>query len=139
MMANSKNKVDMRKQALDLWKKPVAELDDMSKSLMKSSGLDKLKFDRAKLLEPFGTLPPLGSINPIDLWKWMDRYEEKTAGQVLAIAHNGNLSNGIMFPEAKAYIGICGIHNYKAFWNAMSTALKEGTTNQGESFALASK
>ncbi len=40
--------------------------------------------------------------------------------------------------EAKAYIGICGIHNYKAFWNAMSTALKEGTTNQGESFALAS-
>jgi hypothetical protein len=61
--------------------------------------------DRAKLLEPFGTLPPLGSINPIDLWKWMDRYEDKTAGQVLAIAHNGNLSNGIMFPEAKAYTG----------------------------------
>jgi len=61
--------------------------------------------DRAKLLEPFGTLPPLGSINPIDLWKWMDRYEEKTAGQVLAIAHNGNLSNGIMFPEAEAYTG----------------------------------
>ena len=61
--------------------------------------------DRAKLLEPFGTTPPLGSVNPIDLWKWMDRYEEKTAGQVLAIAHNGNLSNGIMFPEAKAYTG----------------------------------
>jgi hypothetical protein len=61
--------------------------------------------DRAKLLEPFGTLSPLGSINPVDLWKWMDRYEEKTAGQVLAIAHNGNLSNGIMFPEAKAYTG----------------------------------
>ena len=25
-------------------------------------------------------------------------YEEKTGGEILAIAHNGNLSNGIMFP-----------------------------------------
>jgi hypothetical protein len=33
----------------------------------------------------------------------MADYEAKTAGQVLAIAHNGNLSNGIMFPESKAF------------------------------------
>ena len=59
--------------------------------------------NRAKLLEPYTATPPLGSANPVDLWKWMDRYEEKTAGQVLAIAHNGNLSNGIMFPETKAF------------------------------------
>ena len=59
--------------------------------------------DRAKLLEPYTATPPLGSTNPVDLWKWMDRYEEKTAGQVLAIAHNGNLSNGIMFPETKSF------------------------------------
>lgn len=38
------------------------------------------------------------SFNPEDLWKWMAAYEEKTSGRVLAIAHNGNLSNGIMFP-----------------------------------------
>jgi hypothetical protein len=38
------------------------------------------------------------SFNPEDLWKWMARYEEKTGGHVLALAHNGNLSNGIMFP-----------------------------------------
>ncbi len=43
------------------------------------------------------TLPP-GSDNPRDLWKWMAAYEEKTGGNVLAIAHNGNLSNGRMFP-----------------------------------------
>lgn len=61
--------------------------------------------DRAKLLEPFTATPPLGSNNPVDLWKWMDKYEEKTAGQVLAIAHNGNLSNGIMFPESRAFTG----------------------------------
>ena len=59
--------------------------------------------DRARLLEPYTATAPLGSTNPVDLWKWMDRYEEKTAGQVLAIAHNGNLSNGIMFPETKAF------------------------------------
>lgn len=61
--------------------------------------------DRAKLLEPFTATPPLGSNNPVDLWKWMDKYEERTAGQVLAIAHNGNLSNGIMFPEKRAFTG----------------------------------
>ncbi len=59
--------------------------------------------DRARLMEPFTMTPPLGSPNPVDLWKWMGNYEAKTAGQVLAIAHNGNLSNGIMFPETKAF------------------------------------
>jgi len=38
------------------------------------------------------------SFNPEDLWKWMARYEDETGGQILAIAHNGNLSNGLMFP-----------------------------------------
>ena len=38
------------------------------------------------------------SLNPQDLWKWMQRYEDKTGGRVLALAHNGNLSNGQMFP-----------------------------------------
>jgi hypothetical protein len=37
------------------------------------------------------------SIDPEDLWTWMASYEEKTGGQVLAIPHNGNLSNGMMF------------------------------------------
>ena len=53
---------------------------------------------RASLVEPFTTQKPLGSDNPRDLWKWMQAYEEKTGGDVLAIAHNGNLSNGRMFP-----------------------------------------
>ena len=61
--------------------------------------------DRVSLLEPYTTLPPLGSPDPRDLWKWMRGYEEKTAGQVLAIAHNGNLSNGIMFPIVESFTG----------------------------------
>ncbi len=59
--------------------------------------------DRASQVEPFTCIPPLGSINPIDLWKWMDAYEKKTGGSVLAIAHNGNLSNGTMFPIVEAF------------------------------------
>jgi hypothetical protein len=39
------------------------------------------------------------SSDPEDLWKWMAAYEEKTGGRVLALAHNGNLSNGLMFDE----------------------------------------
>jgi len=53
---------------------------------------------KASMLEPYTTIAPLGSDNPVDLWKWLQGYEDKTGGKVLAIAHNGNLSNGIMFP-----------------------------------------
>jgi len=35
--------------------------------------------------------------NPEDLWKWMTAWEAKTGGKLLAIPHNGNLSNGRMF------------------------------------------
>ena len=59
--------------------------------------------DRASLVEPFTCYPPMGSTNPIELWKWMDAYEKKTGGSVLAIAHNGNLSNGTMFPIVEAF------------------------------------
>jgi hypothetical protein len=37
--------------------------------------------------------------DPEDLWKWMEDYERKTGGRMLAIAHNGNLSNGLMFDD----------------------------------------
>jgi hypothetical protein len=60
--------------------------------------------DRAKQIVPFTIMPP-GSPNPVDLWRWMDAYEKKTGGSVLAIPHNGNLSNGIMFPVERAYTG----------------------------------
>ena len=38
------------------------------------------------------------STNPEDLWDYFDRYHKTTGGDVLAIPHNGNLSNGEMFP-----------------------------------------
>ena len=39
------------------------------------------------------------SVDPEDLWKWMAAYEQKTGEKLLAIPHNGNLSNGLMFDE----------------------------------------
>jgi hypothetical protein len=60
---------------------------------------------RAGRVEPLVTLKPWGSDNPRDLWKWMAAYEEKTGGSVLAIAHNGNLSNGRMFPLRDSFTG----------------------------------
>src|SRR5690242_12912914 len=60
---------------------------------------------KASLVEPFTTLPPLGSPNPRDLWKWMAMCEEKTGAEILAIAHNCNLSNGRMFPIIESFNG----------------------------------
>ena len=50
--------------------------------------------DIADQLAPYTTFD---SENPEDLWRWMANFEEQTGGQVLAIPHNGNLSNGLMF------------------------------------------
>jgi hypothetical protein len=60
---------------------------------------------KAGLVEPFTTMKPLGSDNPRDLWKWMAEAEQKTGSEVLAIAHNGNLSNGRMFPIIESFTG----------------------------------
>jgi len=60
---------------------------------------------KASVMEPYTTLKPLGSDNPRELWKWMEEYEDKTGGRILAIPHNGNLSNGIMFPIRDTFTG----------------------------------
>ncbi len=61
--------------------------------------------DKAGQVEPFATVRPSGSDDPKDLWKYLQAYEDKTGGRLLAIAHNGNLSNGIMFPEIDSFTG----------------------------------
>lgn len=61
--------------------------------------------DKAKQVEPYVTMKPIGSDNPRELWKWMAAYEAKTGGRVLAIPHNGNLSNGRMFPLVDSFSG----------------------------------
>jgi hypothetical protein len=70
--------------------------------------------DRARQVVPLTTQPPVGTTNPLDLYEWLGNYESKTGGQALAIAHNGNLSNGWMFPMDKTYAGGRVDRNYVA-------------------------
>jgi hypothetical protein len=52
--------------------------------------------DRVKQVIPFGAFD---SSDPERLWAYMADYEKKTGGRILAIPHNGNVSNGAMYPE----------------------------------------
>jgi hypothetical protein len=80
---------------------------------------------KASAVEPLTTLAPLGSDNPRDLWRWMEAYEEKTGGRILALAHNGNLSNGIMFPMLDTFTGMAFDREYaetRARWEPLYEA-----------------
>jgi hypothetical protein len=50
--------------------------------------------DIASQTTPFSAFD---SQNPADLWNYLQAYENKTGGSVLAIPHNGNISGGRMF------------------------------------------
>ena len=54
---------------------------------------------RVEDLVPFSNFD---SSDPEDLWNWMEAYESRTGGKVMAFAHNGNLSNGLMFDDVRA-------------------------------------
>jgi hypothetical protein len=61
------------------------------------------------------------SSDPEDLWKWMQAYQERTGGRIFAIAHNGNLSNGLMFDD-KTLGGELLTRDYaerRAFWEPL--------------------
>lgn len=52
--------------------------------------------DEVEDLIPFSNYD---SSDPEDLWDWMEAYQNRTGGRVMAFAHNGNLSNGLMFDD----------------------------------------
>ncbi len=51
--------------------------------------------DRVDMVSPFPSLDP--ATTAASLWDYMDGYEKTTGGRVLAIPHNSNVSNGLMF------------------------------------------
>jgi hypothetical protein len=54
--------------------------------------------DGADIVNQILPFSQFDSQNPEDLWKVLDAYQKSpTGGDVLAIPHNGNLSNGLMF------------------------------------------
>lgn len=77
---------------------------------------------RARQVTPLTTQPPNGTTDPLDLYKWLANYEKKTGGRAFALAHNGNLSNGWMFPTEKTYAGGVVDKNYvrlRAKWEPL--------------------
>lgn len=99
-----------------LWQKAIADAEAFNEpgrfttlfgyewtSVIKGNNMHRVVImrddaERALQFEPFTMTPPTGSPDPRDLWKYMAQYEQVTGGKMLAIPHNGNLSNGIMFP-----------------------------------------
>jgi hypothetical protein len=71
------------------WTSNAGGGDNLHRNVIYRDGKDK-----ADRVPPFTTFQ---SENPEDLWKWMAEWEKTTGGQLLAIPHNGNLSNGRMF------------------------------------------
>jgi hypothetical protein len=65
--------------------------DNLHRNIIYRDGADK-----AVQMLPLTTFQTL---DPEKLWEWMAAYETKTGGKLLAIPHNGNLSNGRMFEE----------------------------------------
>ena len=72
-------------------------------SLIKGNNLHRVVIYRDNGDKTKGHLPYTleDSPDPEELWKNMAMYEKNTGGQVLAIPHNGNLSNGLMFAETR--------------------------------------
>jgi hypothetical protein len=87
--------------------------------------------ERARRVVPLTTQAPLGSADPLDLYQWLEDYENKTGGQALALAHNGNLSNGWMFPTDQTYFGGKVDKNY-ALLRAKWEPLYEVTQIKGD-------
>jgi len=55
--------------------------------------------DGKELADQIIPISAYDSDDPEVLWEWMAGYEASTGGQLLAIPHNGNLSNGLMFDD----------------------------------------
>jgi hypothetical protein len=78
--------------------------------------------ERARRQVPLTTQPPVGTTDPLDFYAWLDDYVDRTGGQALALAHNGNLSNGWMFPMVDRYSGGTVDQNYveqRAKWEPL--------------------
>src|SRR5450631_2452333 len=71
------------------WTSNAGGGDNLHRNVIYRDGKDKA--DQVLPMTTFQTQ------NPEDLWKWMTAWEQKTGGKLLAIPHNGNLSNGRMF------------------------------------------
>ena len=85
------------------WTSNGADGNNMHRNVIFRDGADKTR-DTAPLTTFVSADPKVKGVDPESLWAWLANWENKTGGKVLAIPHNGNLSNGQMFEE-KRYNG----------------------------------
>ena len=71
----------------------IKNLNNLHRIVMFRDGADQVED-----LVPFSNYD---SSDTGDLWDWMEAYERETGGKVMAFAHNGNLSNGLMFDDVR--------------------------------------
>lgn len=69
--------------------------------------------------------------NPETLWKWMAEVEARTGGRLLAVPHNGNQSNGLMFDDVK-YLSDEPIDTQYATMRSRFEPLYETTQMKGD-------
>jgi hypothetical protein len=103
--------------AAPVWKRIVAIADKYYKpgkfttfaayewtSTPDAKNLHRNIFFRDSKKVPEVPFAPADSVDPRDLWQWMD--DQRAAGnEALAVSHNGNLSNGVMFPTEGDHTG----------------------------------
>jgi hypothetical protein len=68
---------------------PMPQGNNLHRVVMFRDGSDK-----TNTVIPF---PSFANPDPEQLWAWMGEYEASTGGQILAMPHNSNISNGLMF------------------------------------------
>jgi Protein of unknown function (DUF3604) len=112
------------------WTSNAGGGDNLHRNVIYRDGKEK-----ADRVLPFTTFD---SENPENLWKWMENWEQKTGGSILAVPHNGNLSNGRMF-ELKTFEGnqlTKAWAEARARWEPLFEAIQ--TKGQSESHPLLS-
>lgn len=90
---------DSMRAAIDMYQQALNELDD----LLDDTDFGKTSWSRiidaAERARRVFPLSAYDTEDPERLWDWMEAYQSDTGGQVLALPHNGNLSNGLMFDD----------------------------------------
>jgi hypothetical protein len=93
-----------------VWKQNIAIADEYNKpgkftafvsyewtSMPNNRNMHRNVFFRDSIHVPIAPFSAIDSSHPEDLWAWMD-VQRKQGNEVLAISHNANLSDGLMFP-----------------------------------------
>jgi hypothetical protein len=93
-----------------IWKQTIAIADEYNKpgkftafvsyewtSMPNNRNMHRNVFFRDSTHVPIAPFSSIDSQHPEDLWAWMDA-QRKQGNELLAISHNANLSDGLMFP-----------------------------------------